>query len=69
MADFKPVIAISRWMHASAFCRFISRERTMLFPKARPAQDRDVSARIGRFIDIDELESITRACHAQRLIV
>jgi len=55
MADFKPVIGYLALAARIAFCRFISRERTMLFPKGSTLlKSRDVSARIGRFIEYDE---------------
>jgi long-chain acyl-CoA synthetase len=72
MADFKPVIGYLALAARIGILPIYLEGTYGAFPKGSTLlKSRDVSARIGRFIDIDELESITRGlprAEAYRLI-
>ena len=72
MADFKPVIGYLALAARIGILPIYLEGTYDAFPKGSTLlKSRDVSARIGRFIDIDELESITRGlprAEAYRLI-
>ena len=72
MADFKPVIGYLALAARVGILPIYLEGTYEAFPKGSTLlKSRDVGARIGRFIDIDELESITRGlprAEAYRLI-
>jgi long-chain acyl-CoA synthetase len=72
MADFKPVIGYLALAARVGILPIYLRGTYDAFPKgSMRLKSRDVSARIGRFIDIDELETMTRGlprAEAYRLI-
>jgi hypothetical protein len=72
MADFKPVIGYLALAARVGILPIYLEGTYDAFPKGSTLlKSRDVSARIGRFIDIDELESITKGlprAEAYRLI-
>jgi 1-acyl-sn-glycerol-3-phosphate acyltransferase len=72
MADFKPVIGYLALAARIGILPIYLEGTYDAFPKGSTLlKSRDVSARIGRFIDIDELESITKGlprAEAYRLI-
>lgn len=72
MADFKPVIGYLALAARVGILPMYLHGAYEAFPKGSTLlKGRDVSARIGRFIEIDELESLTRGlsrAEAYRLI-
>jgi long-chain acyl-CoA synthetase len=72
MADFKPVVGYLALAARVGILPVYLQGTYQAFPKGSTLlKSRDVGARIGRFIDIDELESITRGlprAEAYRLI-